>query len=74
MDNHLTPYPVLIGRPAENTEAIHTYDATDYAEALTMAERAFAGIEDVLIAIPADAYDLARAEGIAFNEADGMLV
>lgn len=70
----MTTYQVLIGRPDENREETRTYNATSYAEALTMAERAFAGMADVLIGIPADAFDLARAEGIEFNEADGLLV
>jgi hypothetical protein len=70
----MTTYQVLIARPDQNREDIQAFDATSYAEALTMAERSLAGVADALFGIPVDAYDLARAEGIAFNEADGLLV
>lgn len=70
----MKPYQVLIARPDENREEIRTFHASDYSEALTMAERSLAGIADANFGIPADCYDLARAEGIEFNEADGLLV
>lgn len=67
-------YRVLISRPNESREDICTYDATSYAEALTMAERSLAGVVDAMYGIPTDAYDLARAEGVRFNDADGLLI
>lgn len=70
----MNTYRVLISRPDENSEEVVAFDASDYAEALTMAERSLAGNTDAAFGIPADAYDLARAEGIEFNEADGLLV
>ncbi len=67
-------YKVLINFPDENRELLRTYAATSYAEALAMAERTYAGKADVLLGIPYDGFKVARAEGIAFNEADGLLV
>lgn len=67
-------YRVVVAEPAENRERTFQFEAVSYAEALTMAERKFAGIAETLIGIPRGSYDLARAEGIDFNEADGLLI
>lgn len=58
------------------TETVETFHATSYAEALTMAERKYAGVADMLFGIVATAknYTRAKAEGIQFNEADGLLI
>lgn len=50
------------------------YEATSIGEALAMAERDCAGKADATFGINAEDYAEAKAEGIAFNEADGMLV
>ena len=50
------------------------YIATSLSEALMMAERAEAGRRTVTFGIQPIDYALALAEGIAFNEADGLLV
>jgi len=50
------------------------YEATSVSEALTMAERAEAGQRTVTFGIQPRDYDEALAEGVAFNEADGLLV
>ena len=68
-------YPVLIGLPDQNTEEVRTFEAPTYAEALTMALAVVAGVDaGAVIAIPYEAFDLARAEGVTFNEADGLIL
>lgn len=57
-----------------HTEEIRTYEATSLGEALAMAERADAGLRDCIYGVVAGDFDIARAEGIQFNEADGLLV
>lgn len=68
-------YQVLAAWLETGKEEVRQYFATSLSEALTMAERADAGIVDgptVYGILPAD-YDVARTEGIQFNEADGLL-
>jgi hypothetical protein len=48
--------------------------AASLGEALTMAERADAGAADYSYGIHPDHYPDAIAEGIAFNQADGLLL
>lgn len=60
--------------PEHNTEEYREYEASCLTEALAMAERAQAGICDDWIGIHPDDYQQARNEGIAFNEADGLLI
>jgi hypothetical protein len=67
-------YRVLAAQHDRNVEEIREYRASCYAEAFGMAERADAGVADFSYGVPADAFDLARREGLAFNEADGLLV
>lgn len=67
-------YPVLVADYAANEERTETYRATSYAEALAMAERALAGKSDATVAIPRAMFETARAEGLRFNEADGILL
>ena len=57
-----------------HTEEILSIPASSYSEALTIAERQDAGHRDRVYGIPVDSYLTARAEGIAFNEADGLLI
>jgi hypothetical protein len=64
---------------AVQVEPVHTEEHRDYqaeslSEALTMAERADAGRATYTYGIPPEAYEQARAEGIAFNDADGLLI
>jgi hypothetical protein len=58
----------------EHTETIREYRASSYAEAFGMAERADAGIAEHAYGVPVDCFELARRDGIEFNEADGLLV
>lgn len=67
-------YRVLAAQPERNVEEVRTYRASCYAEAFGMAERADAGVADFTYGVPADAFELARREGLEFNEADGLLV
>ena len=55
-------------------EEIREYEATALSEALAMAERDDAGRADFVYGILPEDYDIARAEGIDFNEADGLLI
>lgn len=57
-------------------EEFREYEASSLSEALTMAERDNAGRPNApdCYGIPPEDFDVARAEGIAFNEADGLLV
>lgn len=55
------------------TETRRTYSATTLSEALTMAERDHVGTDVILGIVPED-YETAKAEGIAFNEANGLLI
>lgn len=61
-------------------EQLRRYTASTLGEALTMAERADAGQTaangggSYVYGIRARDYAIARAEGIHFNEADGLLV
>jgi ABC-type tungstate transport system permease subunit len=74
---HITPttlYPVLHADHGANTEQTVFYAATSLSEALAMAEQADAGTRDTAIAIPAELFAVAMAEGIAFNPADGRLI
>jgi hypothetical protein len=79
MTQTLTTYTVLAAwqnHPDGLQEEQREYSATSLAEALTMAERDDAGrpnAPDAYGVLPDD-YDLARAEGIEFNDADGLLV
>jgi hypothetical protein len=50
------------------------YEATSLGEALTMAEREDAGRASFTYGILPEDYAVARCEGIAFNEADGLLL
>ena len=60
----------------ESREEFHEYEATSLSEALMMAERSEAGRPDCAKAygICPEDYTNARNEGIAFNEADGLLM
>lgn len=58
----------------DHVETHRTYDATSLSEALMMAERADAGRADFTYGIRPEDYPVAIEEGIAFNEADGLLV
>lgn len=69
-EGHRT-YAVLIADHEKNVERIVRVRAVDYAEALMIVERRY---QPPCYGIPYDAFDLARAEGIAFNEADGLLI
>lgn len=60
--------------PSNGTEDFDAIEASSLAEALTIAERTDAGICTRVYGITPDDYDRARAEGIAFNDADGLLV
>lgn len=67
-------FRVLRMDPRDGTEQILEFTAATLSEALAMAERADAGHASMIYGVlPAD-YAIARAEGIAFNEADGLLV
>lgn len=68
-------YTVLAVRfEPDHAEERRVYVATSIGEALTMAERADAGRASYVYGVtPAD-YAEARGEGIAFNEADGLLI
>lgn len=57
-----------------HTEEYRDYTASSVAEALTMAERDDAGRQPRTYGILPEDYDTARAEGIDFNEADGLLL
>ena len=72
---HTQNYRVLAVQfePA-HTEEIREYDASCLGEALCMAEREDAGVADFTYGICAEDFAIARTEGIAFNEADGLLV
>lgn len=74
------PYRILVGWHAHplagDGEEYRLYWATTFAEALTMAERDGSSEEyppDCYGVHPCQ-YDRARAEGIRFNEADGLLL
>lgn len=58
----------------DGSETVVEVEATSVGEALTMAERAHAGVADRIFGIAPDDYEAARAEGIEFNEADGLLI
>lgn len=58
----------------EHREQIRAYRARSIGEALTMAERDDAGQAEWIYGVRPEDYDAARREGIAFNEADGLLV
>jgi hypothetical protein len=67
-------FRVLAMDPADGSAEFRDYRATSLGEALTMAERADAGIRTRLYGVMPEDYAIARAEGIAFNEADGLLL
>ena len=69
-----TTYQLRVTFPEQNTEEYLEYVASTLSEALMMAERQMAGRENGMIGILPEDYALARAEQIAFNEADGLLV
>lgn len=62
--------------PSGLREETREYSATSLSEALMMAERNDTGRPDPpdCYGIPTEDYDLARQEGILFNEADGLLI
>ena len=72
------PYRILTvtddGGASGWTEHIRSVEATSVSEALTMIERSDAGKLAVhAYGICPEDYAQARAEGIAFNDADGLL-
>lgn len=74
-DTVARPYRVLaVQFEPDHIEEHRDYDASSLSEALTMAERADAGRADYIYGILPEDYDIARAEGIAFNDADGLLI
>ena len=67
-------YTITILDPETGAETYRTISASTLGEALTMAERADAGVRTRLYGIsPAD-YTTANVEGIDYNVADGLLV
>ncbi len=62
--------------PSGLQEEVREYQASSLAEALTMAERQDAGkpYPPTCYGVLPEDFDRARAEGIEFNEADGLLV
>jgi hypothetical protein len=58
----------------DGTTEYRDYRTSSIGEALAMAERDDAGRQTLTYGIQPEDYDGARAEGIAFNEADGLLV
>lgn len=50
------------------------YPASSLSEALAIAERADAGRASYTYGVRYEDFAIARAEGIAFNEADGLLI
>jgi hypothetical protein len=79
MTQTLTTYAVLAhwdNHPDGLIEEFREYQATSLSEALTMAERDDAGRPDAptCYGIPPEDFDIARAEGIEFNDADGLLL
>lgn len=60
--------------PDDGTTDQRTYAADTIGEALLMAERADAGRLNRIYGVRPEDYDRARHEGIAFNEADGLLL
>lgn len=74
-DKTTRQYEVLAVRfEPEHVEEHRLYEATSLSEALAMAERDDAGRADYTYGILPEDFDLARADGIDFNEADGLLV
>ena len=65
---------VLAMDPETGTEEYREYLTDSLAEALTRAERDDAGQRRWIDGVLPEDYDIARAEGIAFNEADGLLI
>jgi hypothetical protein len=63
------------GTPREDglIEEEREYEASALGEALAMAEADDAGRADFVYGICPEDYDIARAEGLSFNEADGLL-
>ena len=70
----IRPFRIVAMNPADGTEEYRDYDASCLSEALGMAERDDAGRADRIYGICPEDYALAREEGIAFNEADGLLI
>jgi hypothetical protein len=71
----MNTYRVLAVRfTPDHAEEVRSYTASTLSEALTMAERADAGLADYAYGILPTDYAQALNEGIAFNEADGLLV
>lgn len=66
-------YYVLRVDPADGSETVRPYAATTLSEALMMAERDDAGSVTYLYGVRFADFAIARAEGIRFNEADGLL-
>lgn len=58
----------------DHSEEYRDYVADSLSEALTMAERDDAGRGSYTYGVLPEDYPQARAEGIAFNEADGLLL
>lgn len=57
----------------EHIEEHRIYTASSLSEALAMAEREDAGRADYVYGINPSDYAVASEDGIAFNEADGLL-
>jgi len=74
-DGYLETFRVLaVQFEPTHREEIREIAASCYAEAFGIAERADAGAADFVYGVPVDSFERARLEGIAFNEADGLLV
>lgn len=58
----------------QHIEETREYWASNLSEALMLAERQDAGKAEYTYGILPEDYEQARAEGIAFNEADGLLM
>ena len=67
-------WQIIAMDPKNGSEEIREYEADSLGEALAMAERDDAGSATRIYGIMPEDYDIARAEGIAYNEADGLLL
>ena len=74
MLTHTRTYRILAVEQGE--EEYREYAATAISEALTMAERDDAGRigHAYTYGVMPEDYDIAREEGIRFNQADGLLI
>lgn len=69
------PHTITIYRPLYGTETQQTYTAPTLRDALHKAELCWQGApHPVTLGISPDDYATARAEDIAFNDADGLLI